>query len=146
VTETPTPVVTFPPEEPTPSPSPGPTPEPTPEPTVVPTPEPTPDVTAPGQVQEVGAGPEGVDPGEIIVTWDASPASDEVDHYNVYRMDSDCTDPFTGIAIASVVAGGVTAYVDTPPAPGDYCYAVSAVDSSENEGPMSESDPATLLP
>jgi hypothetical protein len=141
--ETPVPVVTFP-AEPTPSPTPEPTPEATPEPTPAATPTPTPDVTAPGQVQEVAAGTEGVDPGDIIVTWDANPASDEVDHYNVYRMDSDCTDPFTGIAVASVMVGGATAYLDTPPGPGTYCYAVSAVDSSENEGPMSESDPATL--
>jgi hypothetical protein len=104
---------------------------------------PTPDVTPPGQVQGMAAGTGGVPPGDVSVTWVANPPSDEVNHYNVYRMDnSDCTGPFTGTVIASMPAGGVTEYVDTLPAPGDYCYAVSAVDSSGNEGPKSDPDKA----
>jgi hypothetical protein len=93
-------------------------------------------------VQNVAAGTDGVDPGEVIVTWNANPASDDVDHYNVYRkLDSeadgepDCGGAFAGPPIASVSAA-ILAFIDTPPGAGEYCYAVTAVDSADIEGPV----------
>lgn len=136
--ETPVPVVTFPPEEATPTP----TPEPTPEPTGEPTPTPTPDVTAPGQVQNVAAGPT-EEASEVVVTWDPNPESDGVDHYNVYWSDSPDVEAIPDNAVDSVAAGRAFYYHEGV-APGTYYYAVTAVDAAGNEGPISESDPVTL--
>jgi len=125
-----TPLVTFPPEEPTPTATPSP----------VPSPSPTASA-GPGPVQDVAAGIEGVDPGEVLVSWTANAASDDVDHYNVYRQDgSDCSGPFTGDVIDQVPAGDPTVYTDTPPGADDYCYAVTAVDGDDNEGTIAEGE------
>jgi hypothetical protein len=132
--EQPTPFVTFPSEEPTPTPSP--TPSPVPTPTAA---------AGPGPVQNVQAGTVGVPSGQVIVTWDANPASDDVDHYNVYRTAGDCTGTFSDPPIASVAAGGATFYIDTPPdtpGPDTFCYVVTAVNGSGEEGPLD--DPASF--
>jgi len=131
----PSPLVTFPAEEPSPTPSPTPSPVPSPSPSA-----------GPGQVQTMSAGPSGGS-GEVNVVWDANPDSDDVDHYNIYRKSGLCGGAFSDSdVIDSVAAGGATVYVDTGLAPGPYCYAVSAVDSSGNEGPLSEPDPAVVAP
>ena len=96
-------------------------------------------------MQNVQAGTLGVPAGQVIVTWDTNPASDDVDHYNVYRADGDCTGAFSDPPIASVAAGGATFHIDTPPdAPGPdtFCYAVTAVNGSGEEGPLD--DPASF--
>jgi hypothetical protein len=137
--QNPTPLVTFPAEEPTPTPSPTPSPVPSPSPS-----------TGPGPVQNVAAGTDGVDPGEVLVSWTANPPSDDIDHYNIYRQaGSDCSGPFSGSVIAQVNAGDPTVYTDTPPGPDDYCYAVTAVDSADNEGSIDEGesdDKVTVAP
>ena len=128
----PTPLVTFPAEEPTPTPTPAPSPVASPT-----------SSAGPGPVQDVAAGTNAdppLDPGEVVVTWTANPASDDVDHYNIYRQDSsDCTGSFSGEVIAQVPAGGNAAYLDgeaTPLSSGDYCYAVTAVNGDGVEGPI----------
>jgi hypothetical protein len=130
--EQPSPFVTFPAEEPTP--------------TATPTPVPTPSPTAgPGPVQNVQAGTVGVDPGKVIVTWDVNPPSDDVNHYNVYRIAGACTGTFSDPPIGSVPAGGTTFYIDTPPdtpGPDTFCYAVTVVNGSGEEGPLD--DPASF--
>ena len=141
---TPTPLVTFPAHEATPTPtaSPTPTPEPTPTPTPTPepTPTPTPDVTAPGQVTGVTAGP-AEDPGEVVVTWDPSPEPD-LAGYNIYRGTTS-GGPYP--VFVKFVSAGATAYIETGVSSGiDYYYIVRAEDTSGNEGPASEEDPATL--
>jgi len=134
--EQPTPLVTFPAEEPTPTPSPTPSPVPSPSPTA-----------GPGPVQHVTAGTIGVPAGSVKVTWDANPASDNVNYYNVYRKadpeadgESDCGGGFSGPPIAAVSSTGDPEYElvpsDTPPGPGEYCYAVRAVDGDGNQGPL----------
>ena len=126
--QNPSPVVTFPPEEPTPTPTPSPGPSPTAS-------------AGPGPVQNVAAGTEGVDLGDVLVSWTANPASDDVDHYNIYRQDgSDCSGSFSGSLIDQVPASSPTVYTDTPPGPDDYCYAVRAVDSEDNEGTIAEGE------
>ena len=139
--ENPSPVVTFPAEEPTPTPTPEPSPVPSPSPTAS---------AGPGPVQNVAAGIDGVDPGDVLVSWTANPASDDVDHYNIYRQNgSDCSGSFSGTLIDQVPAGSPTVYTDTPPGPDDYCYAVRAVDSADNEGPLLEGesdDKVTVAP
>jgi hypothetical protein len=133
---TPTPLVTFPADEATPTPTASPTP----------TPGPTPTPTTPGQVQNMTAGPTGGS-GEVIVTWDPSPASDGVDHYNIYRQNGPCAGSFTGTVMDSVSASGPAWYIDTGLTPGNtYCYAVSAVDAAGNEGELSEPDPGVPEP
>ena len=134
-TGTPTPLVTFPPEEPTPTP----TPTPTPEPTVEPTPTPTPDVTAPGQVTGVTAGPTG-DPGEVVVTWYVSPEPD-LAGYNIYRSTTS-GGPYD--VFVKFVPAGSTAFIETGVPSGTYYYIVRAEDTSGNEGPDSEEDLAIL--
>jgi hypothetical protein len=128
----PTPLVTFPAEEPTPTPTPTPSPVPSPSPSA-----------GPGPVQNVAAGTEDQPAGSVIVTWNANPASDGIDHYNVYRKDDpeadgepDCGGEFSDPPIATVLSGGPTFKVDTPPGTGEYCYAVRAVDGDDNEGPL----------
>ena len=138
--EGPTPLVTFPTGDGTPTPTPKPSPSATSTPT--PTAAPTPDVTAPGQVTNMTAGPTG-EAGEIVVTWDGNAASDQVDHYNVYRSGSADVEAVPGNLVASVTVG-TTFYIHEGVLPGAYHYAVTAVDSSGKEGPISESDPATL--
>jgi len=129
--EHPTPLVTFPPEEPTPTPTPKPSPVASPSPTAS---------AGPGRVQGMSAGP-GAGSGEVNVVWDANLASDNVDHYNVYRQDGTCGTTFTGTVIASVPPGPDPAfYINAGVPAGDYCYAVSAVDGDDNEGPLSEPD------
>ena len=127
----PTPLVTFPAEEPTPTPTPKPSPVPSPSPTAS---------AGPGAVQGVAAGTQGVGAGQVFVSWVANPASDDVDHYNIYRQDgSNCSGAFTGTVIVQVPAGDPTVYVDgedTPLTPGDYCYAVTAVNGDGVEGPL----------
>ncbi len=131
---TPTPLVTFPAHEATPTPTPTASPTMTPEP------------TAPGQVQNMAAGPTG-DSGEVIVTWERNPASDDVDYYNIYRQDGRCAGSFAGTVIDSVPTGSPVWYIDTGLIPGNtYCYAVSAVDAAGNEGELSEPDPGAPAP
>ena len=88
------------------------------------------------------AGTEGVDPGDVIVTWDANPASDQVDHYNVYRSNTPGVNPVPGNLVASVSVG-INFYIDTGLTDGTYYYVVTAVNAA-GEGPASEEDPATL--
>ncbi len=133
----PTPLVTFPAQEPTPTPTP--TRTPTPEPTPIPTPTPTPDVTAPGQVTGVTAGPTG-DPGEVVVTWDPSPEPD-LAGYNIYRGTTS-GGPYD--VFVKFVPAGSTAFIETGVPSGTYYYIVRAEDTSGNEGPDSVEDPATL--
>jgi hypothetical protein len=140
---TPTPLVTFPADEATPTPttSPTPTASPTPtlEPTPGPTPTPTPDVTAPGQVTGVTAGVT-ADPGEVVVTWDPSPEPD-LAGYNIYRGTTS-GGPYS--VFVKFVSAGATAYFETGVSSGTYYYIVRAEDTSGNEGPASDEDPVTL--
>jgi fibronectin type 3 domain-containing protein len=130
--QNPTPLVTFPAEEPTPTPAPTPSPVPSPSPTAG---------AGPGPVQNVSAGTIGVPAGSVKVDWDANPPSDDIEHYNIYRQaGSDCSGPFSGSVIAQVTAGAPPTYTDTPPAPDDYCYAVTAVDSGGTEGSILEGE------
>ena len=142
------PLVEFPPDTATPSATPTPSPVPTPTATATPAPTTCPGPpagdTPPDQVKNFTAGTVGVDPGDVILTWKANPPPDDVDHYNVYRVEAGGAK--FDIVITQVTETGLNAYayVDTPPGPGTYCYAVSAVDSADNEGPLSEPDPATV--
>ncbi len=134
---TPTPVVTFPAEEPTPTPSPtpSPTPEPTPEPT--PTPTPTPPEKVTGLVVDNSIA------GQLDLSWDASLDPDVVG-YNIYG----------GILLGGpyepiVEDWASTAYTDTDfVLPDDvgktYYYVVTAVNSSGVESEISDEASAVL--
>jgi len=61
--------------------------------------------------------------------------------YNVYRATS-CAGTFTKINAAAVSA---TTYLDNQPAPGSYCYQVTAVLNSAESAPSNDAT-ATILP
>jgi hypothetical protein len=130
---TPTPLVTFPAEEPTPTPTPTPTPGPTPttEPTVEPTatPVPTPEPVT-------GLSVDDSTPGQLDLSWDAHPDPDVVS-YNVY---GGILEGGSYESIAEGVAGLV--YTDSdfilPDDVGKtYYYVVTAVNSFGGESEIS---------
>lgn len=136
----------------TPSPTAAPAASPTPSPTSEPTPEPTPttepvstataDATPPGKVAGIGAGSTG-ERCKIVVAWTRNPASDQVDHYNVYRSDAPGVEAVPANLVGSAPAE-LSHYSDTGLTPGTYYYAVTAVDGAGNEGPMSQEDVVIL--
>lgn len=71
----------------------------------------------------------------------ASAASNPSLTYNVYRA-APCSGTFVKINAAPV---GATTYLDGAPAPGSYCYEVTAVLNGAESGP-SNIAPATILP
>lgn len=74
--------------------------------------------------------------GTIMVMW-APVVSGDVTGYNVYRAAS-TGGPFTKLTSTPVPANGPQQYVDTTVQPGvTYYYAVTAVNGSGNESPMS---------
>jgi len=69
------------------------------------------------------------------LTWTKSPDLD-VAKYNIYRAVGSAPTKDAGHLYASVPSSAST-YVDTITADGDYFYAVSAVDTSNNESALS---------
>ena len=70
--------------------------------------------------------------GKLDLSWDAASDNVAVDHYNIYRDD----------LFLTATAG--TSYQDTGLDDGqEYCYKVSAVDTSDNEGEKSDQECAT---
>jgi fibronectin type 3 domain-containing protein len=104
----------------------------------VPVPTPTADVTPPGRVTGIGAGSTG-ERCEIVVGWAPNPASDQVDHYNVYRSNAPGVEAVPANLVGSAPAEA-THYSDTGLTPGTYYYVITAVDAAGNEGPISQED------
>ena len=81
--------------------------------------------------------------GTIIVMW-APVVSGDVTGYNVYRGAS-AGGPFTKLTSTPVPANGPRQYVDTTVQPGvTYYYAVTAVNGSGNESPLSTAVSAAI--
>ncbi|MEE8385301.1 MAG: glycosyl hydrolase family 18 protein, partial [Dehalococcoidia bacterium] len=134
---TPTPLVTFPADEATPTPTASPTPTPGPTPTPTPTPEPTPTPTpVPTPAPVTGLIVDNSTPGQLDLSWDSHPDPDVV-KYNVYGgILGD--GPYE--TIAEDVPG--TPYTDNDfDLPGDvgktYYYVVTAVNSLGGESDIS---------
>jgi hypothetical protein len=145
--ERPTPFVTFPAEEPTPTPTPTPTPAPTPSPTPTPTPAPTAtpagDTTPPDRVTGVNATADGEGECLITITWNLSGAPD-IASYKVYgSRDPDAALSNWTDLTPEGIAHPQTSYPDSDLKAGvEYFYYVTAIDDSNNESIPSGTDSA----
>jgi len=71
------------------------------------------------------------------LTWDRSPESD-VAKYNIYRKNGSApAKPGDRLASTPQIATTPVTFVDTVTADGDWFYAVTAVDTSNNESALS---------
>lgn len=138
--ERPTPLVTFPAEEPTPTPTPTPAPTPGPTPTPAPVPTPTPgDTTPPDPVTGVNATADGGGECLITISWNLSGAPD-IARYKVYGS----RDPDAPLLNwTDLTPEGIehpqTSYPDSDlEAEVEYFYYVIAIDNSNNKSDPSE--------
>ncbi|WP_198013915.1 fibronectin type III domain-containing protein [Desulforegula conservatrix] len=84
------------------------------------------DTQSPSKPENVSA-PE-VSPGRVALSWPAASDNTGVARYRIYRNGS------------MMAESGGTSYIDTAiPDPGNYCYAVSAIDEAGNESEQSRS-------
>lgn len=91
----------------------------------------------PGPPRDVKA-PLTLEPGKQLITW-TSPDDrtySKLTHYRVYRAES----PFGVPTLVREVPASQTAYVDTVPSPGLWCYFVTAVNQGRDEGPMAPAE------
>jgi hypothetical protein len=124
----PTPLVTFPAEEPTPTPTPK------------PSPTPTPDTQAPSRI--TGVNVELTTPGQFTISWNPSGVPD-LAFYRVYATsaeNAEFPDQYD-LLTPDGVPKGTNSYVDSDFKPENdgntYYYIVTAVDTSGNESPPS---------
>ncbi|MDP2674127.1 MAG: glycosyl hydrolase family 18 protein [Dehalococcoidia bacterium] len=117
------PVVEFPPEEPTPTPTPSPVPSPTPT-----------DVTPPAKI--TGLTIDNSVAGRFTLTWNASAAPD-LEKYRVYASITEGAEFPAQYGLVAEVPKGTNAYTDDEFTLDDvgtpYYYVVTAVDTSGNE-------------
>ncbi|MBA7617341.1 hypothetical protein ES703_24655 [subsurface metagenome] len=98
------------------------------------------DTTPPAQVTTLTVTPDQENSDQLNLAWVANTAPD-LAHYNVYRGTASGFTPDAGNLIDLPTSNS---YSDTGLAPGTYYYKVTAIDTSDNEGLVSEEASGTV--